>query len=100
MGPEVEIARIPVNTRNRRKVIQTIESARSGYLSPPACVRFQSLLGLQRDEIVLIITWASASHRESARLGPHCRTFHRRISSLAVGMPELARYEPTIAEAK
>jgi|SRR6266403_2120961 len=100
MVREIEIVRVPVSRRDCQKMVQTIDSARSGYLSPPACLDVEVLANSQRDEVVVIITWASAKDHDESLHGSLCAAFFKEVSALAAGAAEAVRYEPAAIDSK
>ena len=94
MNPEIEIVRIPVEHARARELVDTIESARSGYLASPRCNGVEVLSGVGGDEVTAIVRWSSAEAHEEALQSLDAAHFFKAVMTLASGPPDVRKYEP------
>jgi quinol monooxygenase YgiN len=92
--PEIEIVRIPVEPSQARELIETIESARGGYLGSPRCGGVEVLSNPVGNEITAIVRWSSAEAHEQALQSVDAAHFFKAVMTLASGPPDVCRYEP------
>jgi quinol monooxygenase YgiN len=92
--PEIEIVRIPVEHARARELAETIESARTGYLSAPRCNGVEVLSAPDGDEITAIVRWSSSAAHEQALQGVDAAHFFKAVMTLASGPPDVRKYAP------
>ena len=97
MNPEIEIVRIPVEHSQARQLIDTLESACSGYLAAPRCDGVEVLSNAAGDEITAIVRWSSAAAHEEALQSVDAARFFRAVMTLASGPPDVCKYRPAAA---
>lgn len=94
MTSEIEIVRIPVEHSRARELAETIESARSGYLSSPRCNGVEVLSGAGGEEVMAIVRWLSHAAHEEALQSVDAAQFFKAVMTLAAGPPDVCLYEP------
>ena len=90
---EIEIVRIPVAPEDRPALLAAMETARAGYLAPPACLGAD--VSSSDDEVVVIVRWASADAHRLRAATPSAGVFFGAVQALAAGPPSIEAFEAT-----
>jgi quinol monooxygenase YgiN len=89
---EIEIVRMPVSPRRALELFEALDAARSGHLGPPQCRQVDTLVNAASDEVIVIVTWASAEAHAGALRAPAAALFLEVISKFVTGTPEVRKY--------